>query len=156
MQRRFSAHRRKSVSFDLYRLLLLFPFHSTLNPVRALDAAQVEEAGERVTAKECMICYNDECRGSDGICCVGGHYFCSSCYDRTIGDEQDRINGTRVLLDDHRAREGKMRCPQSGDGCSELLSDYELAQALSDERFSEYARVRDETHAARVRVIEVG
>ena len=120
---------------------------------RALEAAQVEEAGERATAKECMICYNDECRGSDGICCVGGHYFCSSCYDRTIGDELDRISSTRVLLDDHRAREGKMRCPQSGDGCSELFSDYQLAQVLSDERFSEYARVRDETHAARVREI---
>ena len=117
---------------------------------RYLAAAQIKDASERSAVKSCLICFDEQPSGN-GVECSGAHFYCSTCYGFAFGDELQKIANTPVLAEDHQKREGKMRCPQRIDGCTVLFTDQQLARCLSDDLFSKYSRLKDETYAEKVR-----
>ena len=116
---------------------------------RVRETDQLHEAARRNAAMTCLICFDEEVQASDGgIECDKGHFFCASCVERSVCDELDQIANAPGLAEDHRSREGKLRCPQR---CGELISDRQLARCLTDPTFSRYRQLQDEGYAEQIR-----
>lgn len=124
---------------------------------KALAEEKMGEAKKKAGATfKCLICMDEELQESKGITCPRGHFFWASCYCDSLQDELGKIANDLDLGQEHKAREGKMRCPQRQgvERCEHQFTDHQLARCLSDEEFSEYAISRRLKFGSRFRGIE--
>ncbi|GMI58212.1 hypothetical protein ScalyP_jg5735, partial [Parmales sp. scaly parma] len=118
-----------------------------------------EERLQLAQLKCCCICYDDECKQSDGTECRNEdekHFLCNSCMNREVGD-QDKKDKNNII-----ARDNKIRCPAGAPGLHGTIipctayHDFEISKALAEYPQTYEAHVLNYAKIERWRLEDVG